>query len=106
MGTKNPATGTAGGVKISELGKELSVDPRAIVAAAQDAGMENAKVPASWVTHGQAERLRAKFGGQKHIKAALERRQRAKEESLSPTPAEAEPAQPVKVGKKSYEADR
>src|ERR1043165_6033365 len=94
------------GIKIAELGKELNVDPRQIVAAAKDMAMENAKVPASWVTFGQAERLRAKFGGQKHLKAALEPKQRAKEESATPQPPEAPTPQPVKLGKKTFEGDR
>ncbi|HLX59999.1 MAG TPA: hypothetical protein VKX17_01835 [Planctomycetota bacterium] len=105
--SKNMASAQKGGVKITELGTQLGVDPREIVAAAKEMAMENAKVPASWVTHGQAERLRAKFGGNKELKARLERIQRAKEESAQPAAPEPEvKVHHVKLGKKTFEADR
>lgn len=111
MGGKNSATKSNGGVKIAELGNELRVDPRQIVAAAQEMAMENAKVPASWVTAGQADRLRAKFGGHQELKARVERKLRHFESALeTPTDAaKAEKAAKVhtpKPNKKTFESDR
>ncbi len=111
MGGKNSATKSNGGVKIAELGNELRVDPRQIVAAAQEMAMENAKVPASWVTAGQADRLRAKFGGHLELKARIERKLRHFESALeTPTDAvkadRAAKAHTPKPNKKTFESDR
>lgn len=111
MGGKNSATKSNGGVKIAELGNELRVDPRQIVAAAQEMAMENAKVPASWVTAGQADRLRAKFGGHLELKARIERKLRHFESALeTPTDAvkadKAAKAHTPKANKKTFESDR
>ena len=110
MGGKIEANKSTGGIKIIALGEELRVDPRQIVAAAKEMAMENAKVPASWVTAGQADRLRAKFGGQGELKAKIERKLRHFESALE-TPV-AEPkvetikTHSVKLGKRTFEADR
>ncbi len=111
MGGKNTASKSTGGVKIVELGNELRVDPRQIVAAAQEMAMENAKVPASWVTAGQADRLRAKFGGQGALKAKIERKLKFFERA-NETPTDAAKAEPAvkdhapKLGKRTFERDR
>jgi hypothetical protein len=110
MASKNPAASTARtDIKIVELATELGVDPREVVAAAKDMAMENAKVPASWVTGGQADRLRARFGGNQDLKELAARRQRAAQivadnQPSAPEPP-APPPQPV-LGKKTYEKDR
>ncbi len=94
-------------VKISKLGEELGVDPREIVAAAKEMTMENAKVPASWVTAGQADRLRAKFGGNKALKEKLERRQQFRETGTLPEDAASKPkTHTPKLGKETFEHDR
>jgi len=111
MGVKIEANKSNGGIKISALGEELRVDPRQIVAAAKEAAMENAKVPASWVTAGQADRLRAKFGGHTELKAKIERKLRYMESALdTPSPAPkvetSIKTQSVKLGKRTFESDR
>jgi hypothetical protein len=111
MGGKNTATKSNGGLKIVDLGNELRVDPRQIVAAAKEMAMENAKVPASWVSAGQADRLRAKFGGQGELKAKIERKLRHFESALE-TPTEVPKVESIvksqspKFGKRTFEADR
>src|SRR5438105_1354170 len=107
-------------VKIAELGAELGVDPREIVKAAKEMAMDNAKVPASWVTAGQADRLRAKFGGQQELKDRLARQKQFHESALQPTPVRGQGSgvrdqesgvrgqetAPAKINKKTYEKDR
>jgi len=88
----------------------MGVDAREIVAAAKEMSMENAKVPASWVTAGQADRLRARFGGHKELKAKLERRQQYRETGELAEEVQkathASKAHTPKLGKASYEHDR
>lgn len=95
-----------GSVKIVKLGEELGVDPREIVAAAKEMTMENAKVPASWVTAGQADRLRAKFGGNKALKEKLERRQQYHDTGVVPEEAAKPKTHTPKLGKETFERDR
>lgn len=107
-GKINKAAGEKDSVKISKLGEELGVDPREIAAAAKDMAMDNAKVPASWVSSGQADRLRAKFGGNKDLKAQLERKRRFLESGkleVVEKPPEVE-TKPVKLSPEAYESDR
>ena len=111
MGGTNTATKSNGGVKIVDLGNELRVDPRQIVAAAKEMAMENAKVPASWVSAGQADRLRAKFGGQGELKAKIERKLRHFESALetpidAPKPDAGVKTHSPKLGKRTFEVDR
>lgn len=104
---KNTASQERDSIKISKLGEELGVDPRQIVAAAKEMNMENAKVPASWVTAGQADRLRAKFGGQRTLKEKLERKARYLESGVLDEKKEEAPktAQPA-LSRQEYERNR
>ncbi len=66
------ATATAiVGIKIHELAKEMGVASKALIEKATELGIK-VKSHASVLSPGQADRLRAKLGGSKKLKADLE----------------------------------
>ena len=60
------------GIKLHELAKEMGVPSKALLEKAVELGIKNVRSHASTLTLGQADRLRAKMGGVKHLQAELE----------------------------------
>jgi translation initiation factor IF-2 len=71
MSSKTEKAAPPTGIKVHELAKEMGVPSKALLEKANELGIK-VKSPSNVLTHGQADRLRAKLGGGKKLKAELE----------------------------------
>jgi translation initiation factor IF-2 len=75
---KAPAPAAPAGIRLHELAKEIGIASKDLLEKAIALGIPKIKSHASILTHGQADRLRAKFGGVKKLKAELDENKAAK----------------------------
>ena len=66
------------GIQIHKLAKEIGIPSKELLEKAIALGIPKVKSHSSVLTHGQADRLRAKFGGVKKLKAELDENKAAK----------------------------
>ena len=80
---KAPAPAAPAGIRLHELAKEIGIASKDLLEKAIALGIPKIKSHASILTHGQADRLRAKFGGVKKLKAELDENKAAKARYLA-----------------------
>src|SRR5690242_12827233 len=76
--TEKAAPVVPAGIRLHELAKEIGIPSKELLEKAIALGIPKIKSHSSILTHGQADRLRAKFGGVKKLKAELDENKAAK----------------------------